>query len=306
MLIATPAAGGMLTTQYFTSMLATQEKAREHKQAVAQKFLRDNPPGPNVPAEVHAQMLQPIFDQHMREHTIDLGIHTMAGESLLPRGRNHLAQQALTGQWDKLFFIDADAGWTPEDFWRVVSSNKMIVAGTCPLKIFPISLNFLPFKDDEHYFREAIRSPESLANLRAGHGADEIKIPFIGTAFMCINTEVLKRLAEVTPQYQYPNPMTANLETHWDFFNCSPVNETYMSEDWGFCDLARRNGFDVYMNSAVCINHTGNWTFKTGQRMEIYDVAGANAQPPKQAEGISKVSDSGGDHNPGTDTDRPS
>lgn len=286
-LIATPCSGGMLTTGYLNSLLTTIEAVRVHKQQTANEFLKRNPPGPDIPPQQHANAIQPQFQEFLRLNTIDLGIHTMAGESLLPRGRNHLAQQTMTQQWDKLFFIDADAGWTTDDFFKIASSDKPIVVGTCPLKIFPISLNFLPFKNDEYYFKDAIRSIESLRAMKQGHGTSEIKVPFIGTAFMCIDVSVLKALAEVVPQYQYPNPMTSQLETHWDFFNCSPVNETYMSEDWGFCHLARTNGFDVYMNADVCIKHTGNWTFQAGQGLtlaqETTDVVSTVTQPPSEA-----------------------
>ncbi len=35
-----------------------------------------------------------------------------------------------------------------------------------------------------------------------------------------------------------------------------------MSEDWGFCNLARECGFDIRIHADVIITHTGNHTFQ--------------------------------------------
>ncbi len=229
-MVATPAGGGMVTTQYLLSFLSTMENV-----------IRENAQKPN---------------------SYHLGLYTLANESLVPRGRNHCAQVALQEGWDKLFFIDADAGWTWEQFKAVADSPHPITAGVCPLKTYPISMNYLPFQDDEHYYKDAIRSMESLWNMRKGYGSPLIKVPFVGTAFMCISTQVLKHLSETCEPYQYPSPKTGNLETHWDFFKTAPVAKMYMSEDWGFCHLARQAGIPVHINADVVITHTGTHTFR--------------------------------------------
>lgn len=234
-LVATPCGGGMVTTQYLTSFLFTTEGVTA------------------VNARCHQQGQPPAFH---------LGLYTLQNESLVPRGRNHCAQTALKGDWDKIFFIDADAGWTFEQFAAVATAPFPIVAGVCPLKTYPISMNYLPFQEDEHYYKDAVRSIESLWAMRQGHKSPYIKVPFVGTAFMCIDMAVLKKLSETCDPYQYPNPSTGQLETHWDFFKTAPVSKMYMSEDWGFCHLARKAGFDVHIHADVCITHTGSHTFR--------------------------------------------
>ncbi len=232
-MIGTPTNDGRVTIPYMNSFLGTIE-------AVAKVNQQNFPQGGGI----------------------NVGLYTLTHESLVSRGRNHIAQAALTGGWDKLMFIDSDAGWTPEQFLAVVTAPHEIVAGTCPLKTYPISMNYLPFKDDEHYYKDAIRSVESLRAMRTGHGTPLIKVPFVGTAFMCIDTKVFTKLAEKAEPYQYPNPNTGQLETHWDFFKTHPVKKMYMSEDWGFCNLARESGFDIRIHADVIITHTGNHTFQ--------------------------------------------
>jgi hypothetical protein len=232
-LVATPAGGGMVTTQYMASFLSTVEGVAK------------------------------VNNEHFQGRPgIQIGIYTLTHESLISRGRNHCAQVALAGGWDKCFFIDADAGWSFDQFMAVATAKGDIVAGTCPLKTYPISMNYLPYKDDEHYYKNALRSVESLRAMRQGHGTPLIRVPFVGTAFMCIGTHVFRKLSEIAEPYQFPNPTTGQMETHWDFFQTKPVKKMYMSEDWGFCNLARENGYDVYIHADVIITHTGNHTFR--------------------------------------------
>ena len=196
-------------------------------------------------------------------------LYTLSQESLLPRGRNHLAQVAMRGKFDKLFFIDADSGWTATDFLRLCGSPFPIVAGVVPLKVFPITLNYLPFKHDEKYFTNAARSLEGTERMRLGHNATEIPVAFTGTAFMCIDKQVLFKMAETEDTYQYPNPYTGELETHWDFFGAKPLKNTYYSEDWVFCHKARELGYDIRINTDVRINHVGNYTYRINPTMPV-------------------------------------
>ncbi len=260
-LVATPAHNGQVTVQYFSSFLQTIEFVSKVN---AEHFPKGN--------------------------GIQIGTYTLTHEALVSRGRNHCAQVAISQGWDKLFFIDADAGWTPQQFMAVATSPHEITAGTCPLKTYPISLNYLPFQDDEHYYKDNIRSVESLLAMRNGYKQSLLKVPFVGTAFMCITTATLKKLSEFVDPYQYPNPLTGQNETHWDFFQTKPIKKTYMSEDWGFCNLAREHGIDVYIQSDVIITHTGNHTFKGPEirRATEEEMAGTNVGKATavQAQGV--------------------
>jgi len=39
------------------------------------------------------------------------------------------------------------------------------------------------------------------------------------------------------------------------------VDGEYLSEDWLFCDMARRAGFNVFADTHVLLNHVGQVTF---------------------------------------------
>lgn len=257
-LVGTPCGGGQVTTNYLLSYSDMVLKSLQVKQ---QMYVNGKNHAKSVNPSLSEADLEQIGQQNAAQGP-DIGIYTLSNESLLPRGRNHLAQVALMNKWDKLFFIDADAGWSWENFAKIVQSNSPLVAGVCPLKTYPISLNYLPFAKDEKYYVNAQRSVQGMRDHANGTGDVELSVPFVGTAFMCIDVSLLRLLSKTTLSYKYPNPYTGKQETHWDFFNSAPVNGTYMSEDWGFCHIARKAGVEVKIHTEVIITHMGSHTFR--------------------------------------------
>ena len=230
-LIGTPAGGGDVSTQYLYSFISMLGQCVKHK-------------------------VEPV-------------LYTLSQESLLPRGRNHIAQVAMKDKYDKLFFIDADSGWTAEQFLTICFSPFPVVAGIVPLKTFPVVFNYLPFKDDEKYFTNALRTPESTRKFREGSGMSEVPVAYVGTAFLCIDKQVLHKLSETCETYMYPNPFNGQQETHWDFFGGGPMHGQYYSEDWAFCNKAREAGYDIRANLDVQINHVGRHVYKAHNNIPI-------------------------------------
>lgn len=263
-LIGTPCGGGQATVQYMLSLLDTYQNVTKLNHLI---FMRDNlrqakAQGQEL-SEAQLKTLAELESQNLP--ALEIGLYTLANESLLSRGRNHIAAEAIRGGWDKLMFIDADAKWTFTQFLQVVGQPHDFVAGACPLKVLPISLNYLPFQADEHYYRDRIRSIDSLLKMREGHGKSLIPIAYVGTAFMCLSRKVLLAMAEASEEYMYPNPKTGHLHTHWNIFATKPMHKKFMSEDWSACELARSLGFEVLLNTDVVISHVGNWVYSPEQ-----------------------------------------
>ena len=233
-LIGTPCAGGQVSVQYLMSFVAMLGECIQHG-------------------------IKPL-------------LYTLSQESLLPRARNHLAQRAMAQKCDKLFFIDADTGWDPGSFIAICKSPFPICAGLVPLKVYPTVYNYVPYKEDDKYFKNNLRTPEGTLKMRTAHGMSEIPVAFTGTAFLCIDSQVLHKLSETEKPYQYPDPFTGEVTTHWDFFGGGPMFDTYYSEDWAFCEKARRAGYDIRVNFDVRCNHVGQHLFRGNNQMNIDQV----------------------------------
>lgn len=258
-LIGTPCGGGQCSVQYLLSLMETFQKVTEIKHQI---FIRDNLRAARDNGVINEQNLAHLNQlEALKLVDLEIGIYTLSNESLLTRGRNHIAAVAIRGGWDKLMFIDADARWTPDQFFSVVGAPYDFVAGACPLKVLPIHLNYLPFAEDENYYKDAIRSVDSLLKMRDGHKKQYVPVAFIGTAFMALSRKVLLAMAEQSEEYQYPNPPTGRLHTHWNIFSAQPIDNKFMSEDWMSCHRARTLGFDVMLDTNVIIDHVGSMVY---------------------------------------------
>jgi len=251
---------------YMLSLLNTYNMCQKHKQEMANQLIQQTP-GFDAKNPQHVQGLNATLNQH----TFEVGIYTLSGESLLARGRNHMAATALRGGWDKLLFIDSDESWTWEDFQKIASSPHPITAGVVPLKTFvdyprsfKTSLNYLPFTEDEKYYNRALRDMEGMERHVAGSKSHLIKVAFTGTGFLCIDKSVLMTMAETAPHYLYPDPATGQVQSHWAFFDGGPINAAYYSEDWAMCQKARELGYDIMVDTSIRISHVGFHTYRAG------------------------------------------
>lgn len=286
-LICTPCGGGVVTNNYLASYKKCTDPLEIKRQFVMrdlqllERNLMQNTLPPNMIQQARGQ-----YQQLAAEKLYEVGLYTLAQESLLARGRNHCAQKAMVESWDKLFFIDADSQWTPEDFMKILESPYPITGGTVPLKTYPIVLNYLPFKDDQDKYCapwNGLKTPESMWAMADEKGR-YVKVPKVGTAFLCIDVKkALNKLAPHAQHYQYPNPGTGYNETHWRLFGEGPLNDDYNSEDWFFCDLARQHGFDVVIDTDVTIAHRGEHLFcapprPTKEQLKLNEQAQLKAQ----------------------------
>lgn len=269
-LIGTPAGYGNVSLQYMLSLLSVFQEVMAVKKNI---FIRDNLRAAKLNGMINEQNLQVL--NHLEAQNLfdlEIGLYTLSNESLLTRGRNHIAAVAIRQGWDRLMFIDADARFTYHQFIKVVTSVHDLTVGVCPLKVFPISLNYMPFKDDPYFLKNDMRSVNSLLALRDGHKSNYIPVAFAGTAFMSISRKLLLASAEIAGEYQYPNPSTGYLHTHWNMFATEPMDGKFMSEDWYFCKKARDLGFQVMIDSDVIISHVGSWVFSPEQAQVTYQT----------------------------------
>lgn len=203
----------------------------------------------------------------LQQEKYNIGLELVGGSSGLAKDRGVIASHALHLGYDKLMLIDSDQAWTWEQLKAILDSDKPIVCGVVALKQYPILLNFTPNVADKDCFAEETGkvTPKGLARLREKHGADEIPVQCAGTGFMCIDVSVLKELAKTCPEFYHPDKFT-DKKPH-DFFMTGVVNGIYMGEDWAHCAMAKRSGFQTYINSSVHIDHIGRHTYKIGQEI---------------------------------------
>lgn len=228
-MIASPAYGGMVTVPYVASLIQSMNQLGKE----------------GVTVEVNMQY----------------------GESLIPRARNTCAMQALEKKVDKLMFIDTDIGWDYEHIRSIIFSDKKIIGGIYPLKTFPITMNFNPLQEERDLYGFNRKQDDYLAWSKkyANPETGEAEVAHLPTGFMCIDRTVLEALTHRVPPYTLFAPDKGTHTRYFEFFPIGVVNQEYRSEDWAFCDIARKFGFKVHLQTKSTVRHHGFYPFYMGQ-----------------------------------------
>lgn len=191
------------------------------------------------------------------------------GESLITRARNRLVSYFLSKpDATHLFFIDADIGWAPEQFARVLLADKDVCCGVYPIKKYKWPAEGLPEDMPQAEF-EARYTPypfDVVDNKLSSdpHGFGEVM--HATTGFMCIKRDVLFRMMKGYPDlwYEPEDPDNGQLiGTHWMFFDevLTPEHRL-LSEDYGFCHRWRAIGGQVWIDLYSKLAHVGNHTWQ--------------------------------------------
>jgi hypothetical protein len=204
---------------------------------------------------------------------IGMALWTQANDSLVPRARNTLLARFLdTPSATHLMFIDADIGFGPEQFQRLVSFDGELVAGMYPIKSF-----------DWAKAQRLAAAGASVDQLRES-GLHFVGVPcakaereerdgfvtgeYAGAGFMLIRRSVVERLVAAYPETKYraahlygPPPQAS--DTFYNLFDCiiEPQTGTYLSEDFTFCHRWRRIGGKVWLDTRSQLRHLGSYEF---------------------------------------------
>jgi len=159
------------------------------------------------------------------------------------RGRNRAAADFLATGCDYLLFIDADIIFDRGHIERLMESAEPVLGGIYCLKTMVAP-------------SPCLQTLPGAQPIAVG-GIEEVRRT--GTGFLRIHRSVFEAI----------KPHTAKYNNHgrdeWDFFPSGVVDEEWLSEDWYFCDLARKAGFRVMVDTTIQVGHEGNVIFPVQQ-----------------------------------------
>lgn len=197
---------------------------------------------------------------------LPISIELLGYDSLVTRSRNTLLSTFLdTPSASHLMFIDADIGFTPDQFARLLAFDQEVTAGMYPLKII-------------HYdemVAQHLSAGESLdtAQLRyvgapcVGEEAERVDGfatgVFAGAGFLLIKRSALEKMIAAYPETRYVaahNRPTPTLSfNQYALFDCmiEPKTGHYLSEDYAFCHRWRALGGKVWLDTRSQLMHVG-------------------------------------------------
>lgn len=202
-------------------------------------------------------------------HQVTLAMNDRDG--LISMARNFCAKAAMEKGFDKLLFIDADIVWRPEDVLKLLESKEMIVGGTYPYKELPIRLVFNAMTFDVPQLRN--KTVEEFLDFNSWMKSctpdwnGELEVKALPTGFLMIDVSVFNKLKDVTPTYIRAGSPGQQQRLEHNFFRVGLYKDDkgqnlYETEDFGFCNLARENGYKIYLQTKVVVGHVGLHEYK--------------------------------------------
>lgn len=179
-----------------------------------------------------------------RIHAVNLAFES--GNAIIARARNKLVAEFMAGGYDQLFFIDADLGWQPDAFVRLIQYPEEVVSGIYPYR-----------------YDEANAAGQWPVKWQASEGetieANEhglIEVDGAPTGFMRIRRSAIEKLIAANPDKLVQCPQTVN-GFYYALFNNEVRNGKFTGEDYYFCDLWRQIGGKVFIDPNIGFEHMG-------------------------------------------------
>lgn len=212
------------------------------------------PCGPNIPAQTSFAMAKTV--KACTQQRIDCGLACIIGCSVVTWARNKVLDTFLQGKANRLFWIDSDIEWEPEDFLRllVLSTKYDVVCGVYAQKTEEQTI--------------VLRHPDLLTFDINPYGL--VKVDGAGLGFTVITREVAERLAESKPRIFDPvdNRVIA------DVFRCDSIDRGHEHPDFRgediafFSDLADL-GYDIWLDPSLQLGHIGARTYRNDPRKAL-------------------------------------
>ncbi len=137
--------------------------------------------------------------------------------------------------YNKIFWIDSDISWTPEDFLELYESREPIISGVYAadekgkLCAFYLDEDEIPrWHTKQNFLRYVAEGQEVIETWAVGFG------------FLCVAAGVFEKMDR--PYFNIEN-------IDWS------GNPTYVGEDLSWCINAKRNGHRVMVNRTVRVTH---------------------------------------------------
>lgn len=209
-----------------------------------------------------------------KERDIDMAYSYLINESLIQRARNTLANIFVDeSDFTHLLFIDGDIRFNPSDVFKLLDHDKEIICGIYPKKDINWKSVSEAVKDGANPDDLQYSSASMVINLIDYQHAmevqvgDAVEVQNAGTGFMLIKREVFEKLKMIVPSYSKRGAaLYSKDEKDFDaeYFACSIQEGTniLLSEDYHFCEIARKHGVRVWADPSVRLSHFGTYLFQ--------------------------------------------
>lgn len=225
---------------------------------------------------VHVKYMQSVMNLQMLLMKMGIGMefYTIPFDSLIPRARNACCTRFIQSKDSThLMFIDADIEFNPKDVVKMIQENKDVIGGCYSKKAVDFDMlykNYNKFDNKLNLLQSAGKyafnfKPQLQHKVERG----VIEVLDAPTGFLMIKREVIEKMMNKYPNYEYKNDVGPyNIKSDDKFFDLFPSQifedngvKRYLSEDYGFCRLWQNLGGLIHIDLTVQLNHIGQFTY---------------------------------------------
>jgi len=205
------------------------------------KFMIGIPINRDLPWQTARSLLDMTIE--LMKRGIQFEVQFCIGSSIVEVARSKIADMFMKSDCNKLFMIDSDQSWTPDDAIRLMalSTKLSVVCGSYPAKKDPITFMLKPLDE------------EVEMNY---YGC--IELGGIGLGFTIVDWHVIKDLSNNAPKLLFPE--STDKVAH--IFRCDYVGEDFRGEDMAFFDDIQALGYKVWLDPSLNIGHIGGKEYK--------------------------------------------
>lgn len=169
------------------------------------------------------------------------------GYSAVDAVRNQMASDAVERGFAETFWVDADVVFNPDDVDRLRAHQLPFTCGVYPKKgPRQFACEFLP----------------GTPAVRFGRQGGLVEVRFCGFGFVHVRREVFltvqRQLALPVCNRRFGAPLMPFFEP---LVVPDPGGAWSLSEDYAFCERARRSGFQVIADTSIRLWHVGNYRY---------------------------------------------
>ena len=176
-----------------------------------------------------------------KQHGHDLRLHFNMYSSLVQKSRNKIFKIAYDGDYDALIWIDADQGFKPEAFFKILEHPVDVAAIPVRLKLEEESYNIWPSDPAAHTWDDELKL---------------LQVKGVGTGFFKLSREAIKVLWDQGEVYH------DNGNEHRMICNVEVRGGKFIGEDHHICELLTEAGYPIYVDIETTCDHYGPKRFR--------------------------------------------
>lgn len=173
------------------------------------------------------------FMTEYSSHVADAREKTLGGTGFNNKNQRKPGDGQFT--YDKIFWIDSDIEWEPEDFFRLLKSEKQVISGVYQMESEEVTVYPVPLGPPLHK-RDILK----------------MKAPFttrgVGFGFLAVASGVFERLER--PWFSSTYVMIKDEQTGDD-----KIIFPLMGEDTSWCEKVYQMGIDIWVDPLVRVGH---------------------------------------------------